>query len=563
MAHAALVHWEAVPEEDNCQDEEAQGGADRREHCHRCVWRQSSLGRRPRTYCAVATIGTIVLLLTGVASTRGNDLIDAPASDDLSLRRLQKLAIPGHTALDAGRRQDEETAVALGEVATLAKAHEAEDSSEAEQEEDVQLEKEIENGSKGSKVLHQIDDLLDRSSLADVHNTGQVLTAHDMDDIVSYELSMNKTVTLEEHTGKTPEGDVFVQGDMLVPSESDLVDVPELRELREVLLDPRRLARTKYAGKTWKDGRVRWCFNDACLKRPEAMSAFKSALHHVTQQVPCLSFERYSAKNDEKCDVEGSSIMVLCPDSTTCASHVGDVQFPKRSQVLYMGVGCETLGVAAHEIGHSLGMTHEQSRADRRRYVVTFYDNIPDDKEYNFRIRNDAYVDTPYDILSLMHYHAYAFSSNGAVTLEPLDRHMARWLGQREGFSELDIEQIGEMYGCKDTVKPLVHNKQLSLELSDEILKVEHAPFTYLGCLCKHDWQAEGFDACAEASNGFCCNPDQDPQGDWCMTEATCGGRDRDYCSPKPPWGIQDTLISAWGHVQRFTGDAVAWISRR
>src|SRR4028119_1243115 len=52
-------------------------------------------------------------------------------------------------------------------------------------------------------------------------------------------------------------------------------------------------------------------------------------------------------------------------------------------QVVSLGLGCG-LGPAIHEIGHALGLWHEQSRHDRDEHVEILWENIADDMEYNF-----------------------------------------------------------------------------------------------------------------------------------------------------------------------------------
>ena len=63
--------------------------------------------------------------------------------------------------------------------------------------------------------------------------------------------------------------------------------------------------------------------------------------------------------------------------------------------------------VIAHEIGHAIGLFHEQMRHDRDKYVTVHKGNIMDRYERQFDVmKQDEYKDfsKPYDYLSIMHY---------------------------------------------------------------------------------------------------------------------------------------------------------------
>ena len=54
-----------------------------------------------------------------------------------------------------------------------------------------------------------------------------------------------------------------------------------------------------------------------------------------------------------------------------------------------------------------------------------------------------------YDFDSIMHYDAYAFSSNQRPTIQPMDDKISLdRLGQRQKLSEIDIAHLKELY-CK------------------------------------------------------------------------------------------------------------------
>uniref|UniRef100_A0A4W4H8E2 Metalloendopeptidase n=1 Tax=Electrophorus electricus TaxID=8005 RepID=A0A4W4H8E2_ELEEL len=108
---------------------------------------------------------------------------------------------------------------------------------------------------------------------------------------------------------------------------------------------------------------------------------------------------------------------------------------------------CMTAGVASHQLLHALGLVHEQSRADRDKYVTIIWSNIWKDHLRNFEKFKTNNLDTPYDYGSIMHFGKYSYSEDGEPTVVP-KRHWNVKLGQRFGPSELDIMKINKLYKC-------------------------------------------------------------------------------------------------------------------
>merc|ERR1719499_1442294 len=134
-----------------------------------------------------------------------------------------------------------------------------------------------------------------------------------------------------------------------------------------------------------------------------------------------------------------------------CWAHVG---YRSGGSFLNLGLGCWTLGTAIHELGHALGMRHEQSRKDRDAYVKILWRNIVSGMEYNFdKGAESAQAEVPYDYLSIMHYDPRAFGKGlfGRQTIESKKGSGKEALmGQNFGLSRADRMQLRKLYNCKE-----------------------------------------------------------------------------------------------------------------
>lgn len=95
------------------------------------------------------------------------------------------------------------------------------------------------------------------------------------------------------------------------------------------------------------------------------------------------------------------------------------------------------------------GYDHMHSSMDRDQHISIKWENIANREKENFN-KVDPYFfsnfDTAYDLGSVMHYHATAFSKNGRATIVPRDS--GKVIGQREGVSPGDVQRINNMYQC-------------------------------------------------------------------------------------------------------------------
>lgn len=211
-----------------------------------------------------------------------------------------------------------------------------------------------------------------------------------------------------EYNGRTYQ----VIGDMLIPAEKQLnkFDVNKSK---------------------WVDGKVYYEFDPAVTQdnRQRFVDAYK-----VWESVANLEFiERTNQSN-----------YVYVQNDNRNYAIVGMVG---GRQILSMN-NWHSKYIIVHEIGHSLGMWHEQMRSDRDNYVTINEENIDSTQRYNFTKRSTTDYGE-YDFLSIMHYPLTAYTINSQRTIEPLPQFeaIAQFAGQRKYISGGDQFSVATHYG--------------------------------------------------------------------------------------------------------------------
>lgn len=103
---------------------------------------------------------------------------------------------------------------------------------------------------------------------------------------------------------------------------------------------------------------------------------------------------------------------------------------------------------AVHELGHTLGLQHEQCRWDRDKHVRILWKNVLAPGQFQ-QSKDYSSFGTKYDYCSIMHYSAKAFSENEReFTIATKDPDYQMTIGTVQHLSFYDAKAINIMYGC-------------------------------------------------------------------------------------------------------------------
>lgn len=256
-----------------------------------------------------------------------------------------------------------------------------------------------------------------------------------------------KTITIggKPFTYEVIDGLAIYQGDMILGTEAQVAQM--VARAADSGIKPQGVGCSEGFGgdfgwscTRWPSGRIPYTFANDWGSEANNITMRTRILQAIAHWEEHTNLDLYE-------DPSGPNKLVF-RNSEGCSSVVGRRDdLVDDPQNVNLNMGCD-LSVVIHEIGHAVGLYHEQSREDRDSFVRVLWDNIEDGKGHNFdRHVDDGFDIGPYDFESIMHYDCFASSRNGMPTLQILTPGITcANVGDNVVLSEGDILSAYRMY---------------------------------------------------------------------------------------------------------------------
>lgn len=245
---------------------------------------------------------------------------------------------------------------------------------------------------------------------------------------------------VEDHKGY-----YVYQGDIMIPTNQTS------KSPQKLIYEKGETPQQKSTGRTtglWKDNKVYYSIDGSLPSKDRVHDAIK----HWESKTNLEFIER-----------SGQSDYIYFTTGSGCSSYVGKIG---GKQNITLSSSCTT-GNTIHEIGHAVGLWHEQSRVDRSSYISVHLDNVKSGMEHNFHTYEDSGFDgdeytSSLDFGSIMMYGAYSFSKNGEPTITKTNG--STYSVQRSYLSTGDIQGINAMYPGGDAEPTYVNGEYYTIE---------------------------------------------------------------------------------------------------
>lgn len=261
----------------------------------------------------------------------------------------------------------------------------------------------------------------------------------------------------DSETNVRPEEGPYFEGDLKISEElvQYYYDIPEFTPSSGAPVQNHDIT-------LWPDGIIPFEIDNCSM--PHAIETIKKAIEHWEENT-CLRFVERTSQTDYVYFTSSEADGGCFSDSVGRKGGKQTVNLQTTADPNQPI--CSSFGVVVHEIGHAIGLWHENSRPDRHSYLRVLHENINTDYEFAFLKRKscrDSSQGVGYNYGSIMHYKEDAFTvGDNKPTIEVIDKETHEdqgmpQLGQRDSLSSLDILKVSRMYKCPSAFKPVEGN---------------------------------------------------------------------------------------------------------
>ncbi|GGG15746.1 hypothetical protein GCM10011344_15430 [Dokdonia pacifica] len=236
----------------------------------------------------------------------------------------------------------------------------------------------------------------------------------------------------------------------------------------------------------WPDFTVRY----AIASNFNNPSRVYAAIQSIESQIDCINFIEINCTSPESVSWKDSNsktpviigsnpcetqdyIKFISGSGSVSSSSVGRIGGKQFIQIS----NAASTGTVIHEIGHALGLFHEQQRSDRNNHLIYNPQNAQTGSGGNFVIPTNQVSVGPFDFNSIMLYSSYTFSNGNGPVLTKLDG--STYTVQRNAFTSGDVAILEDIHN--DPTIPIANTSRtlIDYETSPDTQYFEHRYFVH------------------------------------------------------------------------------------